>query len=55
MPSYKDTHVRQELTSGQICYLSGGTTEVRVIGDFDSVKPSCLVVKVYFPSFLYAR
>ena len=46
MRSYKDTHVRQELKPEQLCYLSGGTTEVRVIGDFDSKKPLCLVVKV---------
>lgn len=46
MANYKDTHLRQELKSEQLCYLSGGKTEVRVIGDFKSLKPLCLVVKV---------
>ena len=39
-------HIRQELKPEQLCYLSGGKTEVRVMGDFESAKPLCLVVKV---------
>ena len=47
MSDYKyRPHIRQELKPEQLCYLSGGKTEVRVIGDIDSTRPLCLVVKV---------